>query len=137
MTMARRGCQHRKSLFGPISAVILVLLISRIAAHAIQVMDPTHDHPAPGTKLTRFEKIDDGIYKGSEPKTDADYRFLQSLGVKYLLELKFLPLLPRLERRKAQRYGMTLIPVTLNASPFAPSEKHVNQAVCALHDRRL
>jgi len=137
MTTARRGCQHPKSPFGPISAVILVLLISRIAAHAIQVMDPTHDHPAPGTKLTRFEKIDDGVYKGSEPKSDADYRFLQSKHIKYIVKMRFFPLLDRLEAHKARKYGIYVISVYLNGSMVPPSEKHVRQILCLLSDKRL
>jgi hypothetical protein len=40
--------------------------------------DPKHLHPALGTSIVRFAEIDEGIYKGSKPKTDADYRFLQS-----------------------------------------------------------
>src|SRR5215469_11808290 len=123
MTTARRGCQHRKSLFGPISAVILVLLISQIAAHAIQVMDPTHDHPAPGTKLTRFEKIDDGVYKGSEPRNDADYRFLQSKHIKYIVKMRFWPLLDRLEAHKARKYGIYVISVYLNG-PWSRPRKN-------------
>lgn len=103
----------------------------------ITSQDSKHGHPAPGTSLVRFAQIDDGVYKGSEPKSDADYRFLQSLGIRYIVELKFFPLLPRFEKHKAERYGMTLIPVTINASPFAPSEKHVNRAICILKDKQF
>jgi hypothetical protein len=38
---------------------------------------------APDSKLPHFAKVDDGVYKGSKPKSDADFRFLQSLRVKY------------------------------------------------------
>jgi hypothetical protein len=71
--------------------------------------------------------VDDGVYKGAKPTSDADYRFLQSLHVKYIVDLQFLPLMTRLERRKAKRYDITLIPGTMNASPFSPSEKHINK----------
>ena len=81
-------------------------------------MDPAHKHPAPGTKLTRFERIDDGVYKGSEPKNDADYRFLQSKHIRYILAMKFLPLLDRLEVHRARKYGIFVIPITMNASTF-------------------
>ena len=107
--------------------------ISPAASQAIQVLN----HPAPGTKFTRFAKIDDGVYKGSEPRNDADYRFLQSKHIKYVIEMKFLPLLDRLEVRKARKYGITVIPITMNASTFAPSEKHVRQILCLLSDKRL
>ena len=91
-------------------------------------------HLVPATSLAHFAQIDDGVYKGAEPKTDADFRFLQSLGIRYIVDLKLFPIMPIREKRKAQRYGMTVIPVTINASPFAPSEKHINQALCALKD---
>src|SRR3954453_11336428 len=32
-------------------------------------------HPAPGTSIVRFAQVDVGLYKGSKPKTDADYSF--------------------------------------------------------------
>jgi len=127
----------RHVLRGLISALVLALPSSFITAQTIQVMDPPHDHPAPGTKLTRFEKIDDGVYKGSEPRNDADYRFLQSKHIKYIVDMKFLPLLDRLEVHKARKYGILVIPITMNASTFAPSERHIRQILCLLSDKRL
>ena len=98
---------------------------------------PARVHPAPGTSIVRFAQIDQGVYKGSKPKTDADYRFLQSKNIKYIVDLKFFPLLYRLERNKAKHYGMVVIPGTINASPVAPSEKRVNHILCILADKRL
>jgi protein tyrosine/serine phosphatase len=89
-----------------------------------------------GSKLKYFDMVDDGVYKGSKPRSDADYRFLQSLHVKYIVDLQILPLMTRPERRKAKRYGITLIPGTMNASPFSPSEKHVNKILAILRDER-
>jgi len=137
MTVAGLRSPLRNLLAGLISAFLLALPIPRIAAQMIQVMDPAHHHPAPGTKLTRFEEIDSGVYKGSEPRNDADYRFLQSKHINYIVAIKFLPLLDRLEVRKARKYGIIVIPVTMNASTFAPSEKHIRQILCLLSDRRL
>jgi hypothetical protein len=96
-----------------------------------------HTHPAPGTSIVRFGKIDEGVYKGSKPKTDADYLFLKSKNIKYILDLKFFPLLYRFEKKKAKRYGMVLIPATINASPLAPSKEHVTEILCTLSDRKL
>jgi hypothetical protein len=55
---------------------------------------------------------------------------------KYIVDLQVIPLLTRLERRKAKKYGITLIPGTMNASPISPSEKHVSQILTILHDER-
>jgi hypothetical protein len=75
---------RRHLLMGLIAACMLTLVVPRGATQTIPAVNPSHDHPAPGTKLTRFEKIDDGVYKGSEPGNDADYRFLQSKHIKYI-----------------------------------------------------
>jgi hypothetical protein len=99
--------------------------------------DPKHHHPAPGTSIIRFAEIDQGVYKGSKPKTDADYRFLKSKNVETIVDIKFFPLLYRFEKRKAEEYGIAVIPVTINASPIPPSERHVRQLLCLLADKRL
>ncbi len=96
-----------------------------------------HAHPAPGTTIKHFAQIDEGVYKGSKPKNDADYRFLQSKNIKYIVDLKFFPVLYRIEKSKARKYGMTVIPATINASPISPSEKHVRKILCLLSDQRL
>lgn len=98
--------------------------------------DPGHQHPAPGASIVRFGQVDEGVYKGSRPKNDADFKFLQSKSIKTILELKFLPFLDRAERRKATSYGITFKTALMNASPFAPSEKHVVQILRILRDKR-
>jgi Tyrosine phosphatase family len=93
-------------------------------------------HPAPGTQIVRFQQLDEGIYKGSKPKTDADYEFLQSKGVKYMLELRLFPWLNVGEKRKAKKYGITLLTGTMSASTAEPSKKHVDAILCVLRDKR-
>ena len=68
------------------------LLLFLGAAHAL-----CQDPAAAGSTLKYFSSVDDGVYKGSKPKSDADYRFLQSLHVKYIVDLQILPLLTRFE----------------------------------------
>jgi len=137
MRLAHRSSQRRNSLSGLSPALLLVLLTHHLAAQTLSAMNPMYEHPAPGTKITRFEQIDDGVYKGSEPKNDADYRFLQSKQVRYIVAMKFLPLLDRLEVHKAHKYGIAVIPITMNASTVPPSEKHIRQILCLLSDKRL
>lgn len=117
--------------------IILVFPVRDIAAQSIRLIDPAHDHPAPDTKLTRFQKIDDGVYKGSKPRNDADYRFLQAKHIKYIVDIRYFPLIDRFEVHKARKYGIFVIPVSMNASTFAPSEKHIRQILCLLSDKRL
>src|SRR5712671_5316921 len=121
----------------PLVATLLFLGVTRAPCQISAAVETSHLASLPtaaGSKLKYFEAVDDGVYKGSKPKSDADYRFLQSLHVKYIVDLQFLPLLTRLEQRKARKYGITLIPGIMNASPFSPSEKHVDKILAILRD---
>ena len=109
---------------------VLPILILTSHAHG----ETIREHPAPGTSIVRFAQLDEGVYKGSKPRTDTDFAFLQSKGIKYILNLKFLPFHSGREKRKAKSYGMVYLSVFINASPFSPSEKHVNRALEILHD---
>lgn len=93
-------------------------------------------HPAPGTHLVRFQELDEGIYKGSKPKTDADYEFLRSKGVKFIVQLRLFPWLNLGEKETAKKYGMTLLTGTMSASPLEPSKRHVDAILCFLRDKR-
>jgi Tyrosine phosphatase family len=90
-----------------------------------------------GTSLRYFAELDDGVYKGSKPKRHADFDFLQSQHIRYILEINFLPLLSGAERRQARKHGMTFISVPMNASPLAPSDKHVDRILCLLRDKEF
>jgi hypothetical protein len=100
------------------------------------IPDLTRQHPAAGASIVRFAQVDTGIYRGSAPKNDADFGFLESKHIKYILDLEFISSLSEVEERKARRYGITVIDAPLNGSPIAPSEKHVNRILLILNDRR-
>jgi Tyrosine phosphatase family len=124
------------------TCLIRLFLLLAVAGSVVAQADPVrvdvqHTHPAPGTSIIRFAEIDQGVYKGSKPKNDDDYRFLKSKKIKYILDLKFFPLLYRLEKKRAEKYGMVVIPATMNASPIAPSEKHVCEILCVLGNKKL
>jgi Tyrosine phosphatase family len=124
-------------------AAILLVSLGTGCRSALQIpvksnaTDIRQTHPAPGTSLVRFEEVDREVYKGSKPKSEADYQFLQSKNVKYILNLKFFPFLSGAEQRKAKARGMVVIDATINASPMQPSEQHVNAILCILRDTRL
>ncbi len=98
---------------------------------------PRGQHPAPGTSIVRFAQVDDGVYRGSTPKSNADFRFLKSKHIRYVLSLEFIPLLSEFEERKAKKYGISLMHATMNGSPIQPSEKHVNHILLILRDKRF
>jgi protein tyrosine/serine phosphatase len=116
----------------------LIPLLSLLAVVQVlgQVPSAIGSPDSESSSLKHFASIDDGVFKGSRPKSDADYRFLQSLHVKYIVDLQALPLLTRFERRKATKYGITVIPGIMNASPFSPSEKHIDQILMILRNER-
>jgi hypothetical protein len=93
-------------------------------------------HPVLGTSMVRFAQIDAGVYRGSKPKTDADFRFLQSKHIRYILQANFLPFLTGSEVKKARAYGMTFLSVHMNASPIQPSKEHVDRILLTLRDKR-
>ena len=98
--------------------------------------DASRAQSAAGTTLVHFGQVDDGVYKGSRPKTNADFEFLQSRHVKYIVDLQFLPFLHWSEQKKAKRYGIVFIPARMNASPVSPSQKHVEAIMAILRDKR-
>ena len=111
-----------------------VFLLAGVAAPAVLWCG---EHPAPGTTIVHFAQVDDGVFKGSKPRNDADFQFLQSKHVQHIVDLNFLPVFSIAERRKARKYGIVVIRVPMNASPISPSEKHVSTALRLLRDQRL
>ena len=124
------------------SIVILSLLFVWASYSLAQVSTGTepsgssYEQTKVGSRLAHFAKVDDGVYKGSRPRTDADFRFLQSRHVKYILDLQLIPSLQRSEQKKAKRYGIEVIHGRINASPVAPSEKHIASILAILRDSR-
>jgi len=134
MPPGRKGSPVKKGF-----AAVLLFLGATLAPgqdRSPDAPDLAHKLTVAGSKLKYFGLVDDGVYKGSRPKSDADYRFLQSLHVKYIVDLQVFPLMTLPERRKAKRYGITLIPGIMNASPISPSEKHIDKILAILHDER-
>jgi rhodanese-related sulfurtransferase len=118
----------------PLVAIALVLGSTAAPCQVQFALAP--ERTQTGSPLQHFERVDEGVYKGSKPSSDADYRFLQSLHVKYIVDLEVIPFMASFERRKAAHYGITVIPGIMNASPFPPSEKHVDNILRILRDKR-
>ena len=141
--MARplRACPHRKRWIVIGKALLLGVTARKVSIFtllplATLLAADTRTHPAPGTSIIHFGQVDAGVYKGSKPKTDADFRYLQSLHIQYIVNLQFLPFLSEAEEKKARKYGIKFIDRTINASPVAPSEKHIDVTLATLRDKR-
>jgi protein tyrosine/serine phosphatase len=121
----------------PCVAMLMFLGALPASSQVIAGVDnPARELTAAGSKLKHFAPVDVGVYKGSRPKSDADYRFLQSLHVRYIVDLQVFPFMSFLEKRKARKYGITVIPGIMNASPISPSEKHVHAILTILRDEK-
>jgi protein-tyrosine phosphatase len=86
--------------------------------------------------LKYFRQIDTQVFAGSKPEKDADFEVLRSRGVKFILQAEFLPGMSGRERRQAQKFGIDYLTVPMNASPVAPREKHVNEALRIMRTRQ-
>jgi hypothetical protein len=102
----------------------------------IDAPTPSEAPTVAGTTLVHFGKVGDGVYKGSKPKTDADYEFLQTQHIKYILDLELLLSLGHSEQKKAKRHGIVLLHARINASPISPSEKRIERILAVLKDSR-
>jgi hypothetical protein len=111
---------------------VLVLL----ATPLIWADGPIVDAAPAGTSLKHFTQVDEGIFAGSKPSKDADFEFLRSKGVKYILQAHFLPAMTGRERSQAAKYGLEFLSIPMNASPIAPSAKHVNAALRIMRTRQ-
>jgi protein tyrosine/serine phosphatase len=125
----------------PIVALLLSIPLSALCQEspALDTSNPVPQPATMGSKLKHFAQIDSsGVYKGSRPRSDADFRFLQSLHIKYIVDVE-VPLMPwesYLEKRKAKKYDITVLLGLMNASPISPSEKHVDYILATLHNER-
>jgi hypothetical protein len=119
---------------GPYALLVVCLLASCVLFRA-QGQEPS-SVPS-GTTLRHFAQVDREVFVGSKPHTDQDFQFLQSEHIQYILNVRFLPFLSGPEKRKAKRYGMSFLSFPMNASPIPPSEKHVNQILLAMKDKRF
>lgn len=59
--------------------------------------------------IARFRQVAPGIYRGAQPETTEDYRELQALGVRTLLNLRLTPWEVLEEREKIRKLGMRFI----------------------------
>ena len=115
--------------------LLLVIGNGTLAQHKVSRHGPI-DHPAPGTTIIRFGQVDANVYRGSKPHTEADFRFLRSKHIRYILDVRFLPLLAAPEARNARQNGIGFLTSPMNGSPVAPSERHVNRILLILRNNR-
>ena len=78
-----------------------------------------------------------GIFTGSKPRTDADFRLLQTKGIRTILNVETLYSHVEPERRLAWQYGFDFRSVPIFPSPLQPREQRVKEALLIISDRSL
>jgi hypothetical protein len=82
-------------------------------------------------------EVSPGIFEGYKPRTRADFQALKAHGVRTILSLQQLPWDTWPEARHARENGLQYRDVPILASPLAPNEQRVKQALLDLDDRSL
>jgi len=78
-----------------------------------------------------------GIYLGCKPHSQAQFDKLRARGIRTVLSLETLPWDIYPERKLARQNGMIYRNVPILASPLAPRDKRVRQAILILSDPSL
>jgi len=87
--------------------------------------------------IERFAEVAPGIFRGSQPTTQADFDFLKARSVRTILSLQTLSwdILP--ERRDAHHNKIEYRNVYIVAFPLPPGETRVKEALLTLTDPSL
>ena len=80
-----------------------------------------------------FHEVSPGIYLGCAPRTEADFTALKEQGLRTILSLETFRYHTLPERRRAKRNGLRFVNIPILASPLAPEEASVKQALLALN----
>jgi protein-tyrosine phosphatase len=88
-------------------------------------------------EIQRFAEVSPGIFRGSQPTTQADFDFLKVRGVRTILSLQTLPWDIWPERRGAHHNGIEYHNVPIPAFPLAPGERRVQETLLTLTDPSL
>lgn len=85
----------------------------------------------------KFHEVSAGIYQGCQPRTRADFDQLRQAGVRTILSLQTFRYHTWPERRRAARSGISFVNIPVLASPLAPKEKEIRDALLALSEPSL
>ena len=92
---------------------------------------------ATNSKPFRMNKVSPGIYEGYKPRTQDHFDALHTHEVRTILSLEQLPWDIWPERKQARENGFEFKDVPILASPLAPSEADVKEALLILNDTAL
>jgi len=100
-----------RSIFAKISAAVVVVLAVAGGAAAKSHQDPAFAN----IKIKNFGKMDDRFYRGAQPD-ESDYKALQALGVKTVIDLQDRP--TSYEKRDVEALGMRYVNIPMSDSSY-------------------
>ena len=100
-----------RSIFAKISAAVVVVLALAGGAAAKSHQDPAFAN----IKIKNFGKMDDRFYRGAQPD-ESDYKALQALGVKTVIDLQDRP--TSYEKRDVEALGMRYVNIPMSDSSY-------------------
>lgn len=89
--------------------------------------------------IIRFMQVDHGVFRGGQPETEADYDYLQALGIKTIVNFRTGSSVEK-ERKLAQGRGITFIHAPISGIKtilLPPKKSVVARAMSALTDPAL
>jgi protein tyrosine/serine phosphatase len=101
-------------LSGSIPLVLVALLHPALAARLIG--------PTPALQIKRFARVNESYYRGAEPRRQADYEGLASLGIQAVIDLKHEGIAT--ESTIVRQLGMRFYSIPISSSS-APSDDAV------------
>ena len=115
-----------RSIFAKISAVVVVVLAVAGGAAAKSHQDPAFAN----IKIKNFGKMDDRFYRGAQPD-ESDYKALQTLGVKTVIDLQDRP--TSYEKRDVEALGMRYVNIPMSDSSY-PKEGTISAFMKVVND---
>ena len=79
--------------------------------------------------------VEDGIYRGSRPGSEDDFRYLKAIGIKSILSLETMDFNTDPVERGAAKVGIHVAVKPIEASPIEPSQESVQAALDFLSDK--
>lgn len=95
--------------------------------------------PLAQAEIHRFAKVSEGIYRGSEPETEADFAKLKKLGVRTILDLRTGRKEIDREAALGRKFEMKVrsIPISMAAMPVDADIDHVLELLSDKHERPM
>src|SRR6266513_3275124 len=119
--------KNPRNIYAKISAAVVVVLAVAGGAVAKRHSDPAFSN----IHIRNFGKMDDRFYRGAQPD-ESDYKALQALGVKTVIDLQDHP--TSYEKRDVEALGMRYVNIPMSDSSY-PKEEQIAAFLKLVNDK--